>query len=103
MEIKFKDRTYTIPDECPTDGPKKSTLRRNFQEHGAESFLISRKLCPFAGCLTDELLKAGAEIVETENSIGNGTLEEESAAPEEMESEAQAPDEEGPHLIVSLD
>ena len=102
MEIKFKDRTYTIPDECPTDGPKKSTLRRNLQEHGAESFLVSRKLSPFAGCLTDELLKAGAEIVETENSIGHGTLEEEPDGPQELEPESQAPNEEAPHLIVSL-
>ncbi len=103
MEIKFKDRTYTISDECPTDGPKKSTLRRNLQEHGAESFLISRKLSPFAGCLTDELLKAGAEIIETENSIGDGALEEEPERSQESEPEAEAPDEQTPHLIVSLD
>ena len=66
MEIKFKDRTYTIPDECPTDGPKKSTLRRNLQEHGAESFLTSRKLSPFASCLIEELVAAGAVVIGTE-------------------------------------
>ena len=95
MEIKFKDRTYTIPDECPTDGPKKSTLRRNLQEHGAESFLISRKLSPFAGCLTDELLNAGAEIVETDEEI----LESQ----EESETDQEPDAEDGPHLIVRLD
>ena len=78
-------------------------MRRNLQEHGAESFLISRKLIPFAGCLTDELLQAGAEIIETENSIGHGTLEEEPEGPQELQSENQAPDGEGPDLIVSLD
>jgi len=66
MEIKLKDRNFTIPDECPLDGPKKSTLRRNLQEHGAESFLTSRKLSPFAGCMVEELLEAGAEVVEPE-------------------------------------
>ena len=98
MEIKFKDRTYTIPDECPTDGPKKSTLRRNLQEHGAESFLISRKLSPFAGCLTDELLKAGAEIVELEDAADEKVLE----LQEESESDQEPNAEDGPHLIVSL-
>ena len=98
MEIKFKDRTYTIPDECPTDGPKKSTLRRNLQEHGAESFLISRKLSPFAGCLTDELLKAGAEIVELEDAADEMVLEFQ----EESESDQEPNAEDGPHLIVSL-
>ncbi len=65
MEIKLKDRMFIIPDDCPLDGPKKSTLRRNLQEHGAESFLTSRKLSPFAGCLTEELLVAGAVVVGT--------------------------------------
>ena len=99
MEIKFKDRTYTIPDECPTDGPRKSTLRRNLQEHGAESFLISRKLSPFAGCLTDELLKAGAEVVELEDAIDEEVLESQ----EESETDQEPNAEDGPHLIVSLD
>lgn len=63
MEIKLHDRNFTIPDECPLDGPKKSTLRRNLQEHGAESFLTSRKLSHFAGCLIDELVEAGAVVV----------------------------------------
>ena len=66
MEIKLKDRNFTIPDECPLDGPKKSTLRRNLQEHGAESFLTSRKLSPFAGCLIEELVEAGAVVVGSE-------------------------------------
>ena len=64
MEIKLNDRMFTIPDDCPLDGPKKSTLRRNLQEHGAESFLTSRKLGLFAGCLVDELIEAGAMVVE---------------------------------------
>ncbi len=66
MEIQLKDRNFTIPDECPLDGPKKSTLRRNLQEHGAESFLTSRKLSPFAGCLIEELVAAGAVVIGTE-------------------------------------
>ena len=66
MEIKLNDRMFTIPDECPLDGPKKSTLRRNLQEHGAESFLTSRKLSSFAGCLIEELVEAGAVVVEPE-------------------------------------
>lgn len=99
MEIKFKDRTYTIPDECPTDGPKKSTLRRNLQKHGAESFLISRKLSPFAGCLTDELLKAGAEMIEPEDAMDDEVPESQ----EQPESAQEPPAEDGPHLIVSLD
>ncbi len=71
MEIKLKDRNFTIPDECPLDGPKKSTLRRNLQEHGAESFLTSRKLSPFAGCLIEELVAAGAVVVGSgEKSVG---------------------------------
>ena len=57
---------FTIPDDCPLDGPKKSTLRRNLQEHGAESFLTSRKLSPFSGCLIEELVEAGAVVVEPE-------------------------------------
>ena len=63
MEIKLNDRMFTIPAECPLDGPKKSTLRRNLQEHGAESFLTSRKLSLFAGCMIDELVEAGAVVV----------------------------------------
>ena len=83
MEIKINDRNFTIPDDCPMDGPKKSTLRRNLQEHGAESFLTSRKLSPFAGCLTDELLEAGAEIVEPEDSTEVNTARDESETPQE--------------------
>ena len=52
---------------------------------------------------TDELLKAGAEIIETENSIGDGALVEEPEGSQESEPEAEAPDEQTPHLIVSLD
>ena len=74
MEIKLNDRMFTIPDECPLDGPKKSTLRRNLQEHGAESFLTSRKLSPFAGCLNDELLEAGAEVVGFEATEGEAVV-----------------------------
>ncbi len=83
MEIKLNDRTFTIPDDCPMDGPKKSTLRRNLQEHGAEAFLTSRKLSPFAGCLTDELLEAGAEIVEPEDATGVSMALDKTETPQE--------------------
>ena len=81
MEIIINDRKLTIPDTCPLDGPKKSTLRRNLQDHGVEAFLLSRKLNPFAGCLTNELLKAGAEIVDPETTE-LGTTEEDPDAPQ---------------------
>ncbi len=74
MDIKLKDRMFTIPGECPLDGPKKSTLRRNLQEHGAESFLTSRKLSLFAGCMIDELVEAGAEVVGFEATEGEAVV-----------------------------
>ena len=46
------------------EAPKRSRLLRHLREHGAESFLTSQKLSPYAGCITDRLLEAGAELVE---------------------------------------
>ncbi len=66
MEIKLGDRVYQIPDACPVDAPRPSTLKRNLREHGAEAFLLSHKLAPLAGCIVDELVEAGAEIVPAE-------------------------------------
>ena len=68
MEIKLGDRTYFIPDVCDSSLRRKATLRKDLQEHGAEAFLASRKLSPFAGCVTEELIAAGAEVVPVEES-----------------------------------
>ena len=90
MEIKLGDRTYFVPDACDSNNRRKAVLRKDLQEHGAEAFLASRKLSPFAGCVTEELIAAGAEVVEA----GESALEEESqdfpmdwddAAPEDVE------------------
>ena len=66
MEIKLGDRTYFIPDVCDSSSRRKAALRKDLQEHGAEAFLASRKLSPFAGCVADELVAAGAEVVPAE-------------------------------------
>ena len=63
MEIKLGDRTYFVPDVCDSNNRRKAALRKDLQEHGAEAFLSSRKLSPFAGCVTEELVAAGAEVV----------------------------------------
>ena len=63
MEIKLGDRTYFVPDVCDSNNRRKAALRKDLQEHGAEAFLASRKLSPFAGCVTEELVAAGAEVV----------------------------------------
>ena len=64
MEIKIGDRTFQVPDSCPTDAPNKRKLRRHVRDHGPESLLTSRKLAPFAQCVLDEMITAGAEAVE---------------------------------------
>lgn len=67
MDIKVGDRILQISDSCPEGSPRKSTLKRNLKEHGPEAFLVSRKLRPFAGCIIDELGKAGAEVIDQES------------------------------------
>ena len=64
MEIKIGDRTFQIPDACPIDAPKDRILKRHLREHGIESLLASKKLSAFSGCVLDDLVKEGAEIVE---------------------------------------
>ena len=64
MEIKICDRVFQIPDACPIDAPKNRTLKRHLQEHGVESLLASKKLSQFSGCVLEELLEEGAEIVD---------------------------------------
>ncbi len=63
MEIKLGNKTFFIPDVCESNSRRKASLRKDLQEHGAEAFLASRKLSPFAGCVTEELVAAGAEVV----------------------------------------
>ncbi len=63
MEIKLGDRTYFLPDTCSSSNRRKTTLKKELQEHGPEAFLASRKLSPFAGCVAEELVAAGAELV----------------------------------------
>ncbi len=68
MEIKLGDRTYFVPEACDSSSRRKAALRKDLQEHGAEAFLASRKLSPFAGCVTEELVAAGAGVVPVEES-----------------------------------
>ena len=68
MEIKLGDRTYFIPDTCSSSRRRKVALRKDLQEHGAEAFLASHKLSPFARCVADELVEAGAELVSGEET-----------------------------------
>ncbi len=64
MEIKLGDRGFQIPDQCPGESPRRGTLKRNLKEHGPEAFLVSTKLKSFAGCVIEDLRKAGAEVVD---------------------------------------
>ncbi len=64
MEIKIGDRTFQIPDACPTDGPNKRGLLVHPRDHGPESLLTSRKLAPYAQCILDEISNAGGEHME---------------------------------------
>ena len=62
MEIKLSKRVIELSDSCPIEGsPRKSTLLRQLREHGAESFITSKKLARFSGCIPDELKAAAAE------------------------------------------
>ncbi len=64
MEIKIGDRVFYFPDACPTDAPNKRRLTRHLRDHGPESLLASKMLSPYAGCVVDEILKAGGQPVE---------------------------------------
>lgn len=64
MYIKINGNTYKAQDSCPIDGPRKSTLKRHLNQHGAESFLSSDKYGDYAACVLDELQSLGAEPVE---------------------------------------
>ena len=89
MEIKLGDRTYFIPDTCTSSRRRKVALRKDLQEHGAEAFLASHKLSPFARCVADELVEAGAELVsgeETAQSIEPPADDMEKPAPEIKEN-----------------
>ena len=68
MEIKLGDRTYFVPDSCSSNSRRKASLRKDLQEHRAEVFLASRKLGPFAGCVVEELVTDGAEVVGEETT-----------------------------------
>ena len=89
MEIKLGDRTYFLPDSCSSSKRKKTTLRKELREHGAEAFLASHKLSPFAGCVTEELVEAGAELVlgeETAQSIEPPAVDMKKPVPEIKEN-----------------
>ena len=87
MEIRLGDKTYFIPDVCDSNNRRKATLRKDLQEHGPEAFLASRKLSPFAGCVTEELVAAGAELLgeETTAEIEPPADDVETIAPEVAE------------------
>ena len=57
MEIKIGERTYEIPDNCSVEIPTRNVLLQHLRDHGPESFLTSKKLSKFAGCVKDELLQ----------------------------------------------
>ena len=63
MKIRFEGKIFLIPDACPVDGPWRRNLRRHLQEHGIEGLLTSKKLSAFSGCVVDDLVKEGAEIL----------------------------------------
>ena len=71
MEIRINGKTYEVPEFCPTDAPKKVSMKRHLDQHGAESFLASSKYGPYAPCVLDELKKMGAEAVETVEVLGS--------------------------------
>ncbi len=66
MEIKFAGKTYLLPDVCASNNRQKAKLRKDLAEHGPESFLASHKLGLLAGCVTEDLVAAGAEVVAEE-------------------------------------
>ena len=68
MEIKFAGKTYFLPDVCASNNRQKAKLRKDLAEHGPEGFLASHKLSPLAGCVTEDLVAAGAELVGAEGS-----------------------------------
>ena len=64
MEIRYGDKTFQIDDECSIDAPEDRVLKQHLREHGIESLLNSKKLSQFSGCILDELLEEGAELVD---------------------------------------
>ena len=71
MEIKIGDRIFQFPYACPTDAPNKRRLTRHLRDHGPESLLASKTLSPYAGCVVDEILKAGGKTVEPSDESQN--------------------------------
>ena len=90
MEIKFAGKTYLLPDVCASNNRQKAKLRKDLAEHGPESFLASHKLSPLAGCVTEDLLAAGAEVVEAEepalgDEVQGFPMDSDDTAPEDVE------------------
>ena len=83
MEIKFEGKHFQIPDACPIDAPRNRNLRRHLREHGLESLLASTKLSPFSGCVLDDLLEAGAVIVDSRVQAGKHVPSSESVDQQE--------------------
>ncbi len=65
MDIKINDKTYEVPDLCPTNAPKKVDMKRHLDQHGVESLLASTKYGQYASCILDELVRKGAQAIET--------------------------------------
>jgi len=90
MEIKFAGKTYLLPDVCASNNRQKAKLREDLAEHGPESFLASHKLSSLARCVTEDLVAAGAAVVEAEESAPGDEsqdflMDSGDAAPEDVE------------------
>lgn len=66
------------------------------KEHGAESFLTSKKLAPFAGCVWDVLERDGATLAESASDIGEA---QESDSSPEASADSSPADGEGHSLL----
>lgn len=105
MEIKIEGRTYQIPDACPIEAPKKRVMRRHLRDHGAESFLTSKALSPFAGCIWDDLARAGAEVV-SPTSDADVRVAGDSSVPSDVpvsQPSGQEAGDSGNHEVVASD
>ena len=69
MEIEINGNAYEVPDCCPTNPPKRSSLKRHLDQHGAESFLASKKYGQYAPCILNILEDQGAEIAGTNQDL----------------------------------
>ena len=69
MEIEINGNTYQVPDFCPTDPPKKRSLMRHLDQHGAESFLASKKYSQYAPCILNILEDQGAEVTDPNQDL----------------------------------